>query len=576
MPRQLIVCCDGTSNNLTGRVQDTNVAKLCELLDTDNQQQLLYYDPGVGNSGVLPDTTPWEWVRQTSERVASLAFGIGIYENIAQAYRFLMQHWQPGDQIFLFGFSRGAFTARCVGGLVTQFGVLRPEAEAMVPTLLHVYFLDRERHRDVYQRTRAQISQLFTSEAAREAPVWFVGVWDTVASVGMPLIGKQITGSPTIVGKRFMHVRQALALDEHRYTFAPRPYEIERGYDYAAHQQSVAQQWFSGAHCDVGGGYPNAQTGLSQQALLWLVQEATQCQLRLRADLVDAQGQAVPQKITAVLAAREVPHTTTAPRQLVHSASYTSAWWALAGLRVRNPYEGEHPGKERPTEPPQQSPTVHANGLQFPQQTVWRRTRPLFAVMLAILFSAVLFVVLGALLAYPIALHSNSNWLDWVAAFQTAAHANAAFSEWQLLWWWRGQAPGAGLGAFDAVRSALVLDLPFIAAYGYLLARATSWAFAWVARLRTVSTAVPRWLNRLGFCACVMVLADVAENLFTFMVVGTANSNQIPLAAWPFGAAMSLASLFKWVGLVGCAALVGWAGIARMTRKTVKELALQK
>ncbi len=559
MPRQLIVCCDGTSNNLTGRVQDTNVAKLCELLDTDNQQQLLYYDPGVGNSGVLPDTTPWEWVRQTSERVASLAFGSGIYENIAQAYRFLMQHWQPGDQIFLFGFSRGAFTARCVGGLVTQFGMLRPEAEAMVPTLLHVYFLDRERHRDVYQRTRAQISQLFTGEAAREAPVWFVGVWDTVASVGMPLIGKQITGSPTIVGKRFMHVRQALALDEHRYTFAPRPYEIERGYDYAAHQQSIAQQWFSGAHCDVGGGYPNAQTGLSQQALLWLVQEATQCQLRLRADLVDAQGQADPQKITAALAAREVPHTTTAPRQQVHSASYTSAWWALAGLRVRNPYEGEHPGKERPTEPPQQSPTVQANGLQFPHQTVWQHARTLWTVALAALLVGVLFVILGVLLA-------PQSQTTWAAALKAAACANLAFTEWQLLWWWHGQ-PSKGLDRFDAVRSALILDLALISAYGYLLAHTTSWAFAWVAQLRTVSMAVPQWLNRLGFCACAMALADVAENLFTLLVVASADSTHIPSAAWLSGAAMSLACLSKWTALAGCAALVGWAGLVRMTHK---------
>ncbi len=144
-------------------------------------------------------------------------------------------------------------------------------------------------------------------------------------------------------------------------------------------------------------------------------------------------------------------------------------------------------------------------------------------------------------------------------------HANVAFTEWQLLWWWRGGAPGVGLGAFDAVRTAVVLDFGLMAAYGYLLARVTSWAFAWVARLRTVSMTPPVWLNRWGFCACVMLLADVAENIFTFMVVAVAPSTHVPSAAWLSGAAMSLACLTKWTALAGCMALVSWAGIVCIT-----------
>jgi uncharacterized protein (DUF2235 family) len=98
-----------------------------------------------------------------------------------------MRHYQPGDQIFLFGFSRGAFTARSIGGLVTQFGLLRPEMEGLVPTLLHIYFSDRERGGQKYTAIREQISRLFTSDQTRATPVWFVGVWDTVSSVGAPL-----------------------------------------------------------------------------------------------------------------------------------------------------------------------------------------------------------------------------------------------------------------------------------------------------------------------------------------------------------------------------------------------------
>lgn len=194
MNRPLIICCDGTNNNLTGRRNDTHVAQLCELLAPDSQKQLLYYDPGVGNAGELPEANPWDHLKQKMVRLSGLAYGSGIYENIATAYRFLMHHWQPGDEIFLYGFSRGAFTARSVGGLVTQFGILRPEMDVMLPTLLHFYFLDRDKYEDSYLHTKTQISELFASKPARTAPVWFVGLWDTVASVGAPLHQPRNTG----------------------------------------------------------------------------------------------------------------------------------------------------------------------------------------------------------------------------------------------------------------------------------------------------------------------------------------------------------------------------------------------
>ena len=144
MARQLIICCDGTNNNLTGRVRDTNVTKLCELFAPDANAQLLYYDPGVGNPGLLPGASLTDQFSRFSERLYGLAFGKGVYENIAQAYLFLMRHYQPGDQIFLLGFSRGAFTARSIGGLVTQFGLLRPAMDDLVPTLQHIYFSDQK------------------------------------------------------------------------------------------------------------------------------------------------------------------------------------------------------------------------------------------------------------------------------------------------------------------------------------------------------------------------------------------------------------------------------------------------
>ena len=156
-----------------------------------------------------------------------------------------MRNWLPGDGIYLFGFSRGAFAACSLGGLVTQFGMLRPDMDGLVAFLLHTYFSNREKSRDGYERIRAQIRALYSDAAACNAPVWFVGVWDTVASVGAPLLSREITAVPTIIGKNYCHVRQALALDEYRKNFQPRLYLIDPSYDYARAGQCIKQHWFS-------------------------------------------------------------------------------------------------------------------------------------------------------------------------------------------------------------------------------------------------------------------------------------------------------------------------------------------
>jgi Uncharacterized alpha/beta hydrolase domain (DUF2235) len=566
MHRQLVVCCDGTGNNLTGRRNDTNVAQLCELLAPDGQNQLLYYDPGVGNAGELPEANPWDRLQQKFKRASSLAYGSGIYENIAEAYRFLMRHWQPGDQIFLYGFSRGAFTARSVGGLVTQFGLLRPEMDAMVPTLLHLYFLDREKFGKSYGDIKAQITQLFAAGDARTAPVWFVGVWDTVASVGAPLVSREITATPTIVGKRFSHVRQALALDEHRRSFRPRPYSIEANYNYAEHGQSIDQQWFSGAHSDVGGGYLNAQAALSRQAMLWMVRESSQCQLRLRPDLLDAQGQADPEKITNALAVRAKLHMMQHP--LVHCASYASPWWALGGLHVRNPGEASVrvTYKEKP---PQESPTVEANQLRFPANTQWRSPRPLTPVILAALLAFVFWVIAGTCLLSPTQLSGQNWWQQIIAGVQAlpmVATANAAFATWQTAWFIPWQAPSASLTAWHHPAAAVLADFGLILAYGYLLGSAVSWAFARLARLRRVGDAVPVWLNRLGLAAPVAIASDIIENLLTLALLATTPSPYVPGWEYLLGSAMSLASAGKWLGLTACGILVAWGCLAKSKR----------
>ena len=198
------------------------------------------------------------------DRIAGLASGRGVYDNIEQGYRFLMQHWRgPQDRIFCFGFSRGAFTARCIVGMVNLFGLLHPEHETLLPTLVRVYFSqppEEEQRYDPAKRwrrklarwmhvalarpnkagaeavqgseeatrtTRSQLAEQVRLNFARKADVHWVGVWDTVESVGLPLLfSRDNPATATFLNKpRIHHVRHALALDEHRWPFLPRVYD---------------------------------------------------------------------------------------------------------------------------------------------------------------------------------------------------------------------------------------------------------------------------------------------------------------------------------------------------------------
>lgn len=564
MNRQLVICCDGTNNNLTGGARDTNVTKLCGLLAPDTNDQLLYYDPGVGNPGELPGASMTDSISRIFERLHGLAFGKGVYENIAEAYVFLMRHYRPGDQIFLFGFSRGAFMARSIGGLVTQFGLLRPEMEGLVPTLLHVYFSDRERGGRKYTAIRDQISRLFASEQTRTAPVWFVGVWETVSSVGAPLLSRTITASPTIVGKRFHHVRQALALDEYRRSFEPRPYYVDPAHDYAAGGQSIAQLWFSGAHCDVGGGYAQVEARLSRDPLLWMLQEAAACQLRLRAGLLDAAGQLDTQAVLAALA----PPTPGGPppRPRIHSETYSTALWALAGLQQRNPHVVLDAGKPQRVVP-MEHPSVAALGLSFPADTVWACRRPVAGLLVALALAVASWLLAGGLLNGSIVPARMTLWECLLALGRDAgqaAAANLALARWQIDWVASWAYPLATLPqAAGRVAGAVWADFGLVAAYAFILARALTWAFARIVRVQHAGHRPPALLNALGLAAMVAVLGDVAENLLTLALVSA--------FPWPLlagvepllGLAMTAAALAKWVGLLGCGALFLWGLAAR-------------
>lgn len=542
-PRQLIICCDGTNNNVTGGRTDTNVIKLQSGLARD-AEQIVFYDPGVGNPGELPGATWVDSIRAKFQRLSGLAFGSGVYENIAECYSFLMLNYEKDDEIYLFGFSRGSFTARALSGVVNMFGLLRPEMTNMVPTLLYIYFSKREsnKQKDDVCTEVTDIKRLFVEPDNRNVWIHYIGVWDTVASIGMPPFDKQITGSPTIKGKKFRHVRQALALDEYRKPFLPRLYS-EPDFDDPASEanpeQSLKQRWFHGAHCDVGGGYapepdgPQSGCGLSDVTLHWLYDEARDKGLR---------GSALVLRPTVTR---------------VHSELYNEGLWALAGM-VQRSLKPEPDGTNTiDAVALSETHTVKAASppISFPKDTVWAISRPVGPLIVAVLVWAVAMIVLAQLMV-P-ASSAEAGYLSaWAEALRTLIG-------WQsTLQWTAADVAAAGI---SHLRTALLFQLVAQGAGLYILARWSSWAFAQVARLRDPQLPPSAALNKVG----------AAPRWFTVFTLGTTIAALISLLtgpwSWPWVAVMFRLAMnaFWWlqlVALLGIAALAMWGIWGRLRR----------
>lgn len=262
MPKSLIVACDGTWNAVEetqeGATVSTNVSMLAASLAATNavgERQLVFYMEGVGSAG--------------DERVIGGAFGWGLSANVLRGYHFLVRNYEPGDAIYLFGFSRGAFTARSIGGMVRNCGILRRDELGALPDALALYA-----DRDGPAKPDSIRSQVFRQMHSHEATIEIIGVWDTVGSLGVPGMSGAMARALEI-GWHFhdlrlgSHIRRAfhgVALHERRGTFPPALWE--KGANAPADQE-LEQRWFAGVHSDVGGGY--VERGLSDLALKWMV-----------------------------------------------------------------------------------------------------------------------------------------------------------------------------------------------------------------------------------------------------------------------------------------------------------------
>ncbi|MES2584468.1 MAG: DUF2235 domain-containing protein [Pseudomonadota bacterium] len=551
--RQLVICCDGTNNNLTGGVDDTNVVKLAQLLAqaAPNTQQLVFYDPGVGNPAELPGATWVDSIHRKAQRVAGLAFGRGAYENIAECYLFLMRNYQPGDQIFIFGFSRGAFTARSVAGLVNMFGVLQARMESMLSTLIHTYFSDRKQGQTDANQIAQQISTLFADTRSREVEITFVGVWDTVESVGMGPFSAKITAIPTVDNKRFLNVRQALALDEQRAQFKPRLYGNENGIyrTSTGKPASLQQLWFRGSHCDVGGGYAKGHTGISDRALCWLVSEAVQCGLMLHHNGVSLESEA------AVASALGLANNNNKPKApaTVHSQLHATCLWALTGLAVRETQQIDL-NKAAPTlVTAVEHSSVGEGPPRFPEDTVWTNPRPKHWLWISMLAMFVFLLAHGDALkndAVPLSL----DWQTWLARGWEAQLQTLEYVRWQLLWLCDGSLTDIPY-RLAAPGWAMVWDLGLIAAYAYVLSWFAVAAFARHAGLHRAGRVPSRLLNLLGWALPLAVFSDLLEDFATWLTIHCATTDHL---GWAFlwGCWMSIFSIGKFAGLLGVLLLI--------------------
>ena len=267
MSKNIVICCDGTGNGFENPDSDSNVVKLYSTLDFSGNAQVGYYHPGVGTMG---NPMARNKISSAWSIVKGLAFGGGLLDNVGDAYRFLMNAYEDGDDIYLFGFSRGAYTVRALAGVMHMFGVLPAGNEGLIPYLLKMY---AKRTRDA-QRTKNTFdaATAFKASISRPCALHFVGVWDTVSSYGW--IYNPVRLPYTAQNPDMRNGRHAISIDERRCFFQ------KNVWGPALDGQSLKQVWFAGVHSDVGGSYSEGESGLSKITLEWMMNEAMNCGLK--------------------------------------------------------------------------------------------------------------------------------------------------------------------------------------------------------------------------------------------------------------------------------------------------------
>ena len=264
--KRIVVCADGTWNDPEDKYP-TNVLRVARAVrpqDQNGVQQIVYYDWGVG-SYYAP--------------IRGGVSGLGIMKNIQDCYRFIVQNFDDDDQLFLFGFSRGAYTVRALAGFLNKCGILPRHRAAEIPEAFEFYKKTGAKPRS------GPAKKWRKSRRVKAGRVHFIGVWDTVGALGIPtrvlaFVDERDLFYDAEIGSKVECARHAVAIDEKRGDFSPTLWAPRDGVD-------LKQVWFAGVHADVGGGYKPDRNSkrLSDIPLEWMAKEASKRGLELEGHL---------------------------------------------------------------------------------------------------------------------------------------------------------------------------------------------------------------------------------------------------------------------------------------------------
>ncbi len=316
--KNIVICCDGTGNQFGDC--NSNVVKLYTALKIDNEQ-VGYYHPGVGTMG---DPAARSSIGSLWSKIKGLAFASGFESNVLDAYRYLMNTYNDGDCVYLFGFSRGAYTGRALAGLLDGYGLLCKGNEGHIPYAWGLYLNQlKDRSRQTINEGDASAAAFKETYSHEKFRIKFIGLWDTVSSVGW--VSTPLRLFNVAQNKTVDIIRHAVSIDERRCFYQ------DNLYGDPLPGQDVKQVWFAGVHSDVGGSYSQTTSGLSNITLEWMIGEAASVQAGVlfipeRVDLVLGRP-------TSYYPATQKLYYTPASSQL--HVSLTRWWWLLEVLPHR-------------------------------------------------------------------------------------------------------------------------------------------------------------------------------------------------------------------------------------------------
>jgi len=262
MPKNIVIFSDGTGQE-GGKGNNTNVYKLFNMIEDRTQNQISFYDRGLG--------TGWR-------KITGNISGMGISQNIYECYQFIFENYMAGDNIFLFGFSRGATTVRSLSSFIHYFGMLPKSRPELIKKAYRIYKISNDDER------KKRADELVARNHNHWTKIKFLGVWDTVSALGVPnkTLDILVDWIPffrhkyhnLLLSESVEHARQALSIDDERLTFHPKIWDKE-----IKEYQTMKQVWFAGMHTDVGGGYKEEE--LSDIPLVWMIEEAKKAGLKI-------------------------------------------------------------------------------------------------------------------------------------------------------------------------------------------------------------------------------------------------------------------------------------------------------